>query len=171
MEGVKDWTVLGTKDRTMLGEPLIRVMDGRTVVTVFVYQADGRWSEVGHQSQAERRFAERRGRELGSLPSGPAREERLARYQREAAGHVRRRGHCVQLIGDELFETAYRPELWDGVPLEEIPGYREVYDFGRGRAFRAEELLPVLDTIRDAGVSELPLDALKRAYEHRMASR
>jgi hypothetical protein len=158
------------KDRTTLGAPLVRLMDGATVVSVFVYGAD-RWSECGHQSQAERRFAERRRRDLGSLPSGPAREERLAQYDREAKGHRRNWWHHVQLIDDRPFAEAYRPELWASVPLHEIPGYREVYDFGRGRAFRAEELFPMLDALRDAGLSDVQLDSLKRDYDRRMASR
>ncbi|MDP9460841.1 MAG: hypothetical protein M3Q22_11555 [Actinomycetota bacterium] len=164
IEDVKDWKSLD------FGDPRIRLMDGRTVVTVFVYRVD-QWSEVGHQSRAERRFHERRRRELDSLPSGPAREDRRAHYDREARGHVRRVGHRVQLIGNELFEKAYRPELWNGVPLHDIPGYREVYDFGGGRTFRAEELFPVLDILRDAGVPEVQLDHLKGEYERRVASR
>ena len=151
------------KDRMEFGGPFIRVMDGRTVVTVFLYER-GQWSEIGSLSKAEIMLKDRRQRELDQL-HGRAREERRVQYDREARGHVRRVGHRVRLIGDEPFEKAYRPDLWDGVPLHDIPGYREVYDFGRGQAFRAEVLDQTLDAIRDAGICEVSLDALKPVYE------
>ena len=135
------------------GAPLVRLMDGRTVVAVFVY-SHGRWREHGKLSKAELRRHEK----LLRLPD----EQREAR----ATGRNGPSGvHRVQLIGDTPFAQAYRRE-WDGLCLQEIPGYREVYDFGRGRAFRAERLLPALDAIRDAGRSQVQLDVLDRVIEH-----
>ena len=154
------------KDRMEFGGPFIRVMDGRTVVTVFLYERD-QWSEIGSLSKAEILLKDRRQRELDQL-HGRAREERRVQYDREARGHVRRAGHRVRLIGDEPFEKAYRPDLWDGVRLHDIPGYREVYDFGRGHTFRADVLHQTLDAIRDAGICERSLDALKRDYERKV---
>jgi hypothetical protein len=151
------------RDRDEMGHPLIWLMDGRTVVTRFGH-VHGQWVEHGAASKAEQRFIDRRDRELGQL-SGRAREERRAQYGREARGHLRQPLHHVRLIGDELFEKAYRPDLWDGVRLHDIPGYREVYDFGRGHTFRAEILYQTLDAIRDAGICERSLHALKLDYE------
>ena len=97
------------RDRDEMGYPLIWLMDGRTVVTRFAH-VNGQWVEHGAASKAEQRFKDRRDWELGQL-SGRAREERRAQYDREARGHLRQPLHHVRLIGDELFEKAYRPEL------------------------------------------------------------
>jgi hypothetical protein len=127
-----------TRRRTgPFGDSLVRLMDGATVVAVFHYQHD-RWSEHGKQSKAEFRRTD----ELRRLP----REER----DRQATGRAGWRSHQVRLIGDDPFDQAYRRE-WDRLPVQEIPGYREVYDFGGGRVYRAERLYPALDVVRDAG--------------------
>ena len=143
-----------TRRRTgPFGDSMVRLMDGATVVAVFHYQHD-RWRELGKQSKAEFRRLE----ELRRLP----REER----DRQATGRGAWTSHLVRLIGDELFDQAYR-RAWDRLPVQEIPGYREVYDFGGGRVYRAERLYPALDVIRDAGGVAVQLDTLNKIM-HRL---
>ncbi len=152
--------------------PVVRIVDGNTVVTKFGYVA-GRWSERKRASRAQRRFqgryAVRRSQELAGLTDEEqwaAEEERSEQLQRDGRGHAaRNHGHRVQLIGDEPFSKAYRPELWSRTRLPDIPGYREVYDFGPGHAFRAEVLWPVLDAIHAAGRRQVTLREVAAVYE------
>jgi len=138
----------------------VRIMDGPTVVTAFELVApdDGRtrwWSEVGDKSQAQMRVEEVQRRAWLATPAdrrGPA------NWYRD--GHKVTHSHRVALIGDEPFERAYRPE-WDGVPLPEIPGYREVYVFGQF-SVRAERLYELLDGVRSAGLDRVQLAALRK---------
>jgi len=138
----------------------VRIMDGPTVVTAFELVApdDGRarwWSEIGDRSLAQLRVEARLRRAWRATPAdqrGPANW-----YQGE---HKVTHSHRVALIGDEPFERAYRPE-WDGVPLPEIPGYREVYVFGR-LTVRAERLYELLDGVRAAGLDRVQLAALRK---------
>ncbi len=138
----------------------VRIMDGPTVVTAFELVApdDGRtrwWSEVGDKSQAQMRVEEVQRRAWLATPAdrrGPA------NWYRD--GHKVTHSHRVALIGDEPFERAYRPE-WDGVPLPEIPGYRESYVFGRF-SVRAERLYELLDGVRAARLDRVQLAALRK---------
>ena len=137
-------------------EPTVRLMDGRQVVTVFHHVA-GRWSERLKMSKAQSRFLQRRAEELGDLSS----EDQAAIHRRDDSGHGGRGGsHRVRLIGNEPFDKVSRPE-WNGVPLPNIPGYREVYRFGR-YTFRADTLFRALDALRDHGITEIQLDALRK---------
>jgi hypothetical protein len=151
-------------DRNLYGDPEVRLMDGQTVVAVFACWR-GQWLELGRSSKAEQRRIAHRHAELKQL-SGRAHQERFAKYDREDTRclFMRRPRHYVQLIGDEPFDSGGRRDR-DGVPLEKIPGYREGFDFGRGRAFRAETFYQTLDAIRDADIGEVQLDAFKRVYE------
>ncbi len=151
-------------DRNLYGDPEVRLMDGQTVVAVFACRR-GQWLELGRSSKAEQRRIARRDAELKQL-SGRAREERFAEYDREDKKRLfmRRPRHYVQFIGDEPFDSGGRRDR-EEVPLEEIPGYREGFDFGRGWAFRAETFYQTLDAIRDADTGEVQLDAFKRVYE------
>jgi hypothetical protein len=143
-----------TRKRTdAFGNPLVYLLEDTAVVTVFHYWG-GRWRELGRQSKAEFRRLE----ELRRLP----REER----DRQATGRGGWTSHRVKLIGDEPFAEAYR-SAWNGLRTEEIPGYREVYDFGRGRVYRAERLYPALDAVRDAGGVAVQLDTLNKIM-HRL---
>jgi hypothetical protein len=145
-----------TRKRTdAFGNPLVYLLEDMAVVTVFHYWG-GQWREHGKQSKAEFRRLE----ELRRLP----REER----DRQATGRGAWTSHRVKLIGDEPFAEAYR-SAWNGLRTEEIPGYREVYDFGRGRVYRAERLYPALDVIRDAGGVAVQLDTLNKIM-HRLRS-
>ncbi len=153
--------------------PVVRIIDDTgIVVTEFGYVA-GRWSERLAASRAQRRFQgrymARRQQELAGLTEEEQwadTEQEGERLHRQGPGHAaRNHGHRVQLIGDEPFGKAYRPELWARTPLPEIPGYREVYDFGRGYVFRAEVLWPVLDAIQAAGRRQVTLRELALVYE------
>ncbi len=136
--------------------PIVQIMDGQRVVTVFQHVA-GRWSERLKMSKAQSRFLQRRAEELSDLSY----EEQTAIYSRDDRGHKGQgEGHRVRLIGNEPFSQAYQPE-WKGVSLPDIPGYREVYRFGR-YTFRADTLFRALDALRDGGVTEIQLDALRR---------
>ena len=137
-------------------EPIVRIMDGRQVVAVFHYVA-GRWSERLAMSKAQSRFLQRRAEELSDLSS----EDQAAIYRRDDRGHEGRGGsHRVKLIGNEPFSKAYRPE-WNRTPLRDIPDYREVYRFGR-YTFGADTLFRMLDALRDQGITEIQLDALRK---------
>src|SRR4051812_12558282 len=108
-------------------------------------------------SKDQSRVLGRRAVKLSDLTS----EEQAAVYRRDDRGHPSRGGsHRVQLIGDEPFSKAYRPE-WNGVPLPDIPGYREVYRFGR-YTFGVDMLFRTLDALRDGGITEIQLDTLRR---------
>jgi hypothetical protein len=136
--------------------PLVRIMDGRQVVTVFHHVA-GRWSERLHMSRAQSRFLQRRAEELSDLSY----EEQTAIYSRDDSGHTGQgEGHRVQLINNEPFGKVYRPE-WNGVPLRDIPGYREVYRFGC-YTFAADTLFRALDALREGGITEIQLDVLRK---------
>ncbi len=136
--------------------PIVQIMDGQRVVTVFHHVA-GRWSERLKMSKAQSRFLQRRAEELGDLSS----EEQTAIYYRADRGHKGQgEGHRVRLIGNEPFGKVSRPE-WNGVPLPNIPGYREVYRFGR-YTFRADTLFRALDALRDRGITEIQLDVLRK---------
>jgi len=136
--------------------PLVRIMDGRRVVAVFHHVAR-RWSERLSMSKAQSRYLLRRAEELSDLSS----EDQAAIYRRDDRGHEGRGGsHRVKLIGNEPFGKAYRPE-WNGVPLPDIPGYREVYRFGR-YTFGADTFFRTLDALRDGGITEIQLDMLRR---------
>src|SRR4051794_20221491 len=119
--------------------PLVRIMDGTRVVAVFHHLA-GRWSERLSVSKAQSRYLLRRAEELSDLSS----QEQAAIHRRDDRGHPSQGGgHRVQLIGNEPFGEAYRSE-WNGVPLPDIPGYREVYRFGR-YTFGADTFFRTLD--------------------------
>lgn len=136
--------------------PIVRILDGRHVEAVFHY-VGGRWSERLGMSKAQSRFLGRRAEELAGLSS----EEQAAIFRRDDRGHPSRGGsHRFQLIGKEPFGKAYRRE-WNGVPLPDIPGYREVYRFGR-YTFGADTFFRTLDTLRDGGITEIQLDTLRR---------
>jgi hypothetical protein len=138
-----------TRKRTdAFGNSLVHLLEGTAVVTVF-HHWGGRWREHGKQSTAEIRRLE----ELRRLP----REER----DRHATGRGAWTFHRVKLIGNEPFAEAYRAK-WNGLRTEEIPGYREVYNFGRGRVYRAEKLYLALDAVRDAGEVAVQLDTLNQ---------
>ena len=94
---------------------------------------------------------------LGDLSS----EDQATIHRSDDSGHEGRGGsHPVRLIGNEPFDQVSRPE-WNGVPLPNIPGYREVYRFGR-YTFRADTLFRALDALRDHGITEIQLDALRK---------
>jgi hypothetical protein len=152
--------------RNVFGDPQVKIKDGGTVVAVFACR-NGQWLELGGSSKAEQQLHARRAEELRQL-SGRARQERFAEYDREDERHLCRPQHYVQLIGDEPFDSGGRRDR-DGVPLHEIPGYREVFDFGGGWSFRADVFYQTLDAIRAVGTGQVQLDALKRVYD-RMAS-
>ena len=136
--------------------PIVQIMDRRQVITVFHHVA-GRWSERLKMSKAQSRFLQRRAEELSDLFY----EEQTAIYYRDDRGHKGQgEGHRVRLIGNEPFSEAYRAE-WNGVPLPNIPGYREVYRFGR-YTFGADTLFRALDALRDRGITEIQLSALRR---------
>ncbi|SDY67927.1 hypothetical protein SAMN05661080_04261 [Modestobacter sp. DSM 44400] len=124
-------------------------MDGRQVVAVFHHVAD-RWSERLAMSKAQSRFLQRRAEKLSDLSY----EEQTAIYSRDDSGHTGQgKGHRVQLINNKPFGKAYRPE-WNGVPLRDIPGYREVYRLGR-YTFGADTLFRMLDGLSDRGITEI----------------
>jgi len=135
--------------------PLVRIMDGSQVIAVFHHVA-GRWSERLSMSKDQSRYLLRRAEELSDLSS----EEQAAIFRRDDRGHPSQgSGHRVQLIGNEPFAKAYQPE-WNGIPLPDIPGYREVYRFGR-YTFGADTLFSMLDALREGGITEIQLDALR----------
>ena len=136
--------------------PTVQIMVGRHVEAVFHHVA-GRWSERLKMSKAQSRFLQRRAEELSDLFYG----EQTAIYYRDDRGHKGQgEGHRVRLIGNEPFSEAYRPE-WNGNPLPDIPGYREVYRFGR-YTFGADTFFRALDTLRDRGITEIQISALRR---------
>ncbi|WP_448611846.1 hypothetical protein [Geodermatophilus sp. URMC 60] len=108
-------------------------------------------------SRAQSRLLNQRAEELADLSP----EEQAAIHRRDDGGHAPQGGsHLVKLIGNEPFAKAYRPE-WSRTPLPDIPGYREVYRFGR-YTFGADTLFRMLDALRDHGVTEIQLDTLRR---------
>jgi hypothetical protein len=153
--------------------PVVRILDETGIVATEFGHVGGQWRERLRASRAQRRFqgryAARRRQELAGLTDEEqwaAQEERSEQPQRDGRGHSPRNdGHRVQLIGDEPFSEAHRPELWARTPLPKIPGYREVYDLGPGHVFRVEVLWPVLDAIYAAGRRQVTLRELAAVYE------
>lgn len=139
--------------------PTIRIMDGATVVAVFERViAEGRrprWSQQHWTSRAAQRYMRRRMDELRGLPY----EQRAAIHRRDDKAHGFK-SHMVQMVGDALFVDVYRPE-WNGLRLSEIPGYREVYAFGK-LTLRAEKLHELLDGVHTAGLQEVQIDTLRK---------
>lgn len=137
---------------------LVRIMDGRHVEAVF-HHVGGRWGERTHSSKAQSRFMYRRLKELGDLSD----EEQAVIFRRDDGGSrhpSQGRSHRVKLIGNQPFSKAYRSE-WNGVPLHDIPGYREVYRLGR-YTFRPGTLFRMLDVLSERGITEVQLDTLRR---------
>jgi hypothetical protein len=131
-------------------------MDGRQVVAVF-HHVVGRWSERLCMSKAQWSYLMRRMEKLSHLSL----EEQAVVHRRDDRGREGRGGrHRVRLIGNQPFGKAYRPE-WNGIPLPDIPGYREVYRFGR-YTFGADTLFRMLDALRDGGITEIQLDVLRQ---------
>jgi hypothetical protein len=142
------------------GRRIIRLMAGRTVLTVFVHSPDApkahqAWHETGTMSRKSRKFLDRRKEALRGLTN----DEKTAIYYRDDAGHPGWKGHVVQMVGDDKLDDL----LAAGLPLPggEIPGYREVYEFP-GLTLRSEVLFAALDRLREAGVAEVQIEMLRR---------
>ncbi len=148
----------------------VRLMEGKALVATFCYldEADDvlRWREMGYRSRAWRSHSAKRESALdgATIPDEyqAAWEMREHELKTERPHHPYQRGnlHLHRLIGDEPYNQAYRHD-WDELSPSQIPGYREVYVFGRLTA-RAEKLYAALDGVRAAGLDRVQLDALRK---------
>jgi hypothetical protein len=148
------------KSKNEVGEPIIRLLSGRTVLTVFTFNAGApkahqSWSESGSVSRKSREYLDRRKEALQGLTNA----QKAVIYDRDDAGHPGWTSHVVQMVGDDrltdLLAAGFRLRGGD------IPGYREVYEFP-GLTLRSEVLFAALDRLRDAGVAEVQIDTLRR---------
>ena len=148
-----------------------RIMIGTSVEAKFRYtQQDGapapRWGETYDRSQARKQYgldqidlwgAQRRiSKEAGDAELARQREQ----GRREATGNPYS-NHLREMVGDKPIREVYRTE-WDDIPWDQIPGYRQVYDFPGSISIRAEALFAMLDKLSDAGINEIQLDTLAR---------
>ena len=151
--------------------PDIKVMIGNRVEAKFRYtQQDGepapRWGETYYRSAArfghERTLIDLWGAQRRiSLEAGNAELERQREEaNREAAGN-RYPSHLREMVGSKPIREVDLSE-WDGIPWDQIPGYRRIYDFPGGVSISSDDLFAMLDKLTVAGMREIQLDTLAR---------
>ncbi|MGY1710743.1 hypothetical protein ACI8AC_14655 [Geodermatophilus sp. SYSU D00758] len=157
--------------KNMFGDPILRVMEGPTVIVEFLC-VNGRWTPQDTRSKARQRFVERRmAAEEAALAAGEVDLWDIAdAHIRDDLAHNGNRWRLTELVGDTPLHEAFRPE-WHGLPPRSIPGYREVLVLGQGRTFRTERLYPLLTKIHEVGQGAVQLDTLGKVYETACATK